>query len=191
MKTASLIPITALAGLVIALIFSTIIASAADEATRQRIKTSIGNISEQISVILPGTTTRWEPNTNAPYAVYAELKADRSYKVRVQPKGKNLPQREIDVRGPEPDGFSIRVRICDGKYNETLIRPLEPSFKRLAVDPKPDFYSETVLTEFLEHDVYMVADIQFGEKTDLEALAQSYALLKQAIGAAIKEGRSR
>jgi hypothetical protein len=183
-------PIIHPAALAIALIFLIVCSPAADEATQQRIKISIGKISGEINAIFPGATLRWEANTNAPYALYVELKSDRLYKVRVRPKGENLPEKEIEVRGPEPDGFSIKIRFRNGKYHETMGRPSEPSFRKAVSAAKRDFYSETVLTEFPEQNMYMVTDIQFGEKTDLEALGKVYALLKEAIGGALKEGSS-
>jgi hypothetical protein len=152
------------------------------------IRSGFDSITNELLQLATGVDARWDSNTNAYYQIIVEQNADRPYKTLVPSISPGRPARQVDVKGPAPDGFSVRIRFRQGKYHEPLLRPTKPSFEKKKREGAPDFYSETVLTEFPEQNLYMVTDIQFGESVDTTIVSRTYELLQTKTASAVRSG---
>lgn len=157
-----------------------------NEPTFERIRPAFDSITNKLTQILSRKDVHLEFVTNGYYQIIVEQSSHRSFKVRVPAKDKTMPAREIEVEGPAPDGFSLQVRFRKGNYNESMKRASEPVLAKPS--EKADFYTDTVLTEFPEKNMYMVTDIAFGTEADTKIISRIYALLKETIAGAIASG---
>ena len=162
------------------------------------IKAAFDSVTNNLLQIVPEADIYWDTNSNAYYQIVLKQGADRLCKAYIPSRRDILPPREVSIKVPPPHGFSMQIRFREGKYHEQLVRNTKPTFPKTAAGfakapdgTEPDFYTDTVLTEFPDQNMYMVTDIQYGTEMDTNILARVYELLKSTISANVTSIRAK
>jgi hypothetical protein len=148
-----------------------------------KIEDGFRSATNELRVLAPEAVARWDAGADFPIRV--EQKIDRVYRIPAGPiVGQPAGVREVN--GPAPDGFSIRIRFGSGQYNEAAFRTLKPTFKKSAREVEQGVFNDHVRAELPDHEMYMVADIEYGANMDTNTVSKIYDVLKARIATALE-----
>ncbi len=99
--------------------------------------------------------------------------------------------KQVQISGPEPDGFAIGIRFRRGAYNETLHRTTVPVLDKTRAMKRGPFFYTAVVKEWPERPLYMAVDIHFGADVDTNKVDRAYRLILDAVEKTVSAATTR
>lgn len=165
-----------LAGRLIITIYTLCIASAAaSDLPDDLLRSNLVSATNQLHQIFSNATIRVTNGT---------INVSDRITVHIIPKATKIgvdESKQIQISGPETNGFAIGVRFRNGTYNETLYRTRVPVWDKTRAMKRGPFFYTAVVKEWPERPLYMAVDIQFGADVDTNKVERAYQLILDAV----------